>query len=39
VLDIRMPKPEKAKKEAITVTIDHVLVSRVCSHERSSRHG
>ena len=38
-LNVRMPKTETAKKEAITVKIDHVLVSRVCSHERSSRHG
>ena len=39
VIEVRMPKTEKAKKEAITVKVDHVLVSRVCSHERSSRHG
>jgi hypothetical protein len=39
VLEVRMPKTEEAKKNAITVTIDHVLVSRVSSHERSSRHG
>jgi hypothetical protein len=39
VLEVRMPKTEEAKKNAITVTIDHVLVSRVFSHERSSRHG
>jgi len=39
VLEVRMPKTEEAKKEAITVKVDHVLVSRVCSHERSSRHG
>jgi hypothetical protein len=39
VLEVRMLKTEEAKKNAITVKIDHVLVSRVCSHERSSRHG
>ena len=39
VLEVRMPKTEEAKKNAITVTIDHVLVSRVSSHERSFRHG
>jgi hypothetical protein len=39
VLEVRMPKTEEAKKNAITVTIDHVLVSRASSHERSSRHG
>jgi hypothetical protein len=39
VIEVRMPKTEEAKKNAITVTIDHVLVSRVSSHERSSRHG
>jgi hypothetical protein len=39
VLEVRMPKTEEAKKNAITVTIDHVLVSQVSSHERSSRHG
>ena len=39
VLEVRMPKTEEAKKNAITVTIDHVLVSRVFSQERSSRHG
>ena len=39
VLEVRMPKTEEAKKNAITVTIDHALVSRVSSHERSSRHG
>jgi hypothetical protein len=39
VLEVRMPKTEEAKKNAITVTIDHVLVSRVSSHERGSRHG
>jgi hypothetical protein len=38
-IKVRMPKTEEAKKNAITVTIDHVLVSRVFSHERSSRHG
>jgi hypothetical protein len=39
VLKVRMPKTEEAKKNAITVTIDHALVSRVSSHEGSSRHG
>jgi hypothetical protein len=39
VLEVRMPKTEEAKKEAITVKINHILVSRVSSHERSSRHG
>jgi hypothetical protein len=39
VLKVRMPKTEEAKKNAITVTIDHALVSRVSSHERSSRRG
>jgi heterodisulfide reductase subunit C len=39
VLEVRMPKTEEAKKNAITVKIDHVLVSRVSSQERSSRHG
>ena len=39
VLEVRMPKTEEAKKHASTVTINHVLVSRVPSHERSSRHG
>ncbi|OAI46523.1 hypothetical protein AYO43_06120 [Nitrospira sp. SCGC AG-212-E16] len=39
VLEVRMPKTEEAKKNAITVPINHVLVSRVSSHERSSRHG
>ena len=39
MLEVRMPKTEEAKKNTITVTIDHVLVSRVSSHERSSRHG
>jgi hypothetical protein len=39
VLEVRMPKTEEAKKKTITVTIDHVLASRVFSHERSSRHG
>ena len=39
VLEVRMPKTEEAKKDAVTVKIDHVLVSRVSSHERSSRHG
>lgn len=39
VLEVRMPKTEEAKKNAITVKIDHLLVSRVSSQERSSRHG
>jgi hypothetical protein len=39
MLEVRMPKTEEAKKKAITVKIDHVIVSRVSSHERSSRHG
>ncbi len=39
VLEVCMPKTEAAKKHALTITIDHVLVSRVSSHERSSRHG
>jgi len=39
VLEVRRPKTEEAKKKAITVTIDHGLVSRASSHERSSRHG
>ena len=39
VLEVRMPKTEEAKKNVITAKIDHVLVSRVSSHERSSRHG
>jgi|SRR5688572_30756353 len=39
VLKVRMPKTEEAKKNAITVTINHVLVSRVSFHEKSSRHG
>ena len=39
VLKVRVLKTEEAKKNAITVTIDHALVSRVSSHERSSRHG
>ncbi|TKS62713.1 MAG: hypothetical protein EWM73_02184 [Nitrospira sp.] len=39
LLEVRMPKTEAAKKHALTVKIDHVLVSRVSSHERSSRHG
>ena len=39
VLEVRMPKTEEAKKNTITVTIDHVLVPRVSSHQRSSRHG
>ena len=38
-LNVQMPKIETAKKDAITVTTDPVLVSRLCSHERSSRHG
>jgi hypothetical protein len=39
VIEVRMPKTEEAKQDAVTVKIDHVLVSRVSSHERSSRHG
>ena len=39
VLEVRMPKTEAAKKHALTVKIDHALVSRVSSQERSSRHG
>lgn len=39
VLEVRMPKTEAAKKHALTVEIDHALVSRVSSQERSSRHG
>jgi len=31
-IKVRMPKTEEAKKNAITVTINHVLVSRVSSH-------
>jgi len=39
VLEVRMPKTEETKKNAITVKLDHVLASQVFSHERSSRHG
>jgi hypothetical protein len=39
VLEVRRPKTDAAKKHALTVTIGHVLVSRVSSQERSSRHG
>jgi hypothetical protein len=39
VLEVRMPKTEAAKKLALTVKIEHALVSRVSSQERSSRHG
>ena len=39
VLEVRRPKTDAAKKHALTVTIGHVLVSRVFSQERSSRHG
>ena len=39
VLEVRMPKTEEAKQNAITVKFDHLLVSRVSSQERSSRHG
>jgi len=39
VFEVCMPKTEDAKKKAITVKMDHVLVPRVSSHERSSRHG
>jgi hypothetical protein len=38
-LEVRTPKAEEAKKNAITVKIDHVLVSQVSSHERNSHHG
>ena len=38
-LEVRMPKTEEAKKDAVTLKIDHILVSRVSSQERSSRHG
>ena len=39
VLEVLRPKTDAAKKHALTVTIGHVLVSRVSSQERSSRHG
>ena len=39
VLEVRRPKTDAAKKHALTVTIGTVLVSRVFSQERSSRHG
>ena len=39
VIEVHMPKTEEAKKNAITVKFDHLLVSRVSSQERSSRHG
>ena len=39
VIEVRMLKTEEAKKNAITVKLDHVPASQVFSHERSSRHG
>ena len=39
VLEVLRPKTDAAKEHALTVTIGHVLVSRVSSQERSSRHG
>jgi hypothetical protein len=39
VLEVRMRKTEEAKKNAITVKLDHVLASQALSHERRFRHG
>ena len=39
VFEVRRPKADAVKKHTSTVKIDHVLVSRISSHERSSHHG
>ena len=39
VLEVLMRKTEEAKKNAITVKLDHVLASQALSHERRFRHG
>ena len=39
VFEVRRAKADAVKRHTSTVKIDHVLVSRISSHERSSHHG